>query len=298
VRCTTCGNDNPDEFPFCIECGCRIEAVPLSPSVDDGRRPLYDERRPVYDEGRDPYGQRRPQYDDGRPPYADPRPVYDERRPAYEEPPRRTEPRTARLVLESGLGKSEYSLDAPVVTIGRSRSNDISLDDARVSRHHARIVRDDQGYLLEDLNSRNGTRVDDRAVRDSCLLADGALIQIGDSTFRFVMSAPARSAPAPREAPRDVPRASPQATPRQAPGQDESTPVIFLAPWTPVQCPTCQGLRTMRPIVYGQAVSGRAAQEAARRGDVVLGEGAARPDGPNADCRACGTRVRIVPTSA
>ena len=54
----------------------------------------------------------------------------------------------------------------------------------------------------------------------------------------------------------------------------------------------------MRPIVYGQAAAGRAAQEAAQRGEVVIGDGVARPDGANADCRACGTRVRIVPTSA
>jgi pSer/pThr/pTyr-binding forkhead associated (FHA) protein len=270
----------------------------MGPSVDDGRRAPYDDRRPGYDVDPDPYGQQRPQYPDPRPVYADPRPVYDDRRMPPEQPPRRPEPRSARLILESGLGKGEYPLDAPVVTIGRSKSNDISLDDARVSRHHARIVRDEQGYLLEDLNSRNGTRVDDRAVRDSCVLADGALLQIGDATFRFEMSAPARSTPAPREAPRDIPREPVRGTPRQAPTQDDSTPVIFLAPWAPVQCPSCQGLRTMRPIVYGQAGAGRAAQEAARRGDVVLGDGVARPDGPNADCRACGTRVRIVPTSA
>lgn len=313
MRCPACANDNPDEFPFCIECGARIEAVPFSPYGDDGRRapnddrrPVYDERQPAYDEGRDQYGpqasgydDRRPGYDDRRrPPYDEQRPVYDDRRPPPEEPPRRAEPRSARLILESGLGKTEYPLDAPVVTIGRSRSNDISLDDARVSRHHARIVRDDQGYLVEDLNSRNGTRVDDRAVRDSCELPDGALLQIGDSTFRFVVSSPPRAAPVQREAPRDVRPDPDRVPPRQAPVQEDSTPVIFLAPWAPVQCPNCQGLRTMRPIVYGQAGAGRAAQEAARRGDVVLGEGTARPDGPNADCRACGTRVRIVPTSA
>jgi len=239
--------------------------------------------------------------------YDDRRAEYDDRRSAPDPVPSQAPSRAARLILESGLGKVEYPLDAPVVTIGRSRSNDISLDDARVSRHHARVVRDARGYLLEDLNSRNGTRADERAVRDSCLLEDGAVVQIGDSIFRFVQSAPPRGLPAPRnvgpaheERPvrDDRPPRDEWSSDRQAaPGSGESTPVIFLAPWAPIQCPSCQGLRTMRPIVYGQAAAGRAAQEAARRGDVVLGEGAAKPDGPNADCRACGTRVRIVPTS-
>jgi hypothetical protein len=74
--------------------------------------------------------------------------------------------------------------------------------------------------------------------------------------------------------------------------------VVFHAPWEPLKCPTCQGLRTLRAILYGDAGAGRAAQDAARRGDVALDPGPARPDGPNAECRACGTRVRIVQTSA
>jgi hypothetical protein len=73
-------------------------------------------------------------------------------------------------------------------------------------------------------------------------------------------------------------------------------PEVFVSPWSPVQCPTCQGLKTMRPIVYGQAAQSPGAQAAARRGEVTLGDGPARPDGPNAECRACGTRVRIVST--
>jgi len=301
VRCPACANDNPDEFPFCIECGARIESVRAAPAPYDERQPQYDDRRSPFPDARDPYQGQRQGYDDRYAPYDDqqrpthdaPRPAYDDRRPAYEEPSRQPQPAGGRLILESGLGKAEYSLDAPVVTIGRSRSNDISLDDARVSRHHARIVRDGAGYLLEDLNSRNGTRVDDRPVRDSCALANGALLQIGDSTFRFHLSAPQAPPPA-RGAPHDEPRYAP----RPAPAHNDPVPVIFLAPWAPVQCPTCQGLRTMRPVIYGQAAAGQAAQEAARRGEVVIGEGAGRPDGPNADCRACGTRVRIVPTSA
>jgi len=199
----------------------------------------------------------------------------------------------ARLILESGLGKIEYPLDAPVVTIGRSRSNDISLEDARVSRHHARVVRDGTGYLIEDLNSRNGTRVDDHAVRDSAALSDGAIVRIGDSVFRFTA---APSGPQPlRPAPGPSPFAAPP-SPSPAAPNDRAVPEVFLAPWNPVQCPTCQGLKTMRPIVYGPAAQSPGAQTAAQRGEVSLGDGPPRPTAPNAECRACGTRVRIVTT--
>ena len=196
----------------------------------------------------------------------------------------------ARLILESGLGKIEYPLDAPVVTIGRSRSNDISLEDSRVSRHHARIVRDGRGFLIEDLNSRNGTRVDDRAVRDSTTLTDGAVVRIGDSVFRFSVAPPAVQPPAP------VPGPSPFGGGGYGGQAGAPAPEVFVSPWSPVQCPGCQGLKTMRPIVYGPAAQSPGAQAAARRGEVTLGEGPARPDGPNAECRACGTRVRIVST--
>jgi pSer/pThr/pTyr-binding forkhead associated (FHA) protein len=282
VRCASCGNDNPDEFPFCIECGSRVDAAGPR-QVEPDRRPHHDEYRPAYDDRqgyndqRHGYDQRPPAYDDQRNYQPAPAP---QPRPAPAQP-------GARLILESGLGKQEYPLDAPVVTIGRSRSNDISLDDARVSRHHARIVRDARGYLIEDLNSRNGTRVGDRAVRDSAVLDDGAILKIGDAVFRFVMSGGGH-APTP-------------VLPPDPYRQDQPTgaaPVVFLAPWQPVQCPGCQGHGTMRPIIYGQAATDRAAQEAARRGEVVLGEGTARPDGPNAECRTCGLRVRVVPTSS
>jgi pSer/pThr/pTyr-binding forkhead associated (FHA) protein len=243
-----------------------------------------------------------------------------------------------RLILESGLGKVEYPLNAPVVTIGRSRSNDISLEDARVSRHHARIVRDDRGgYLLEDLNSRNGTRIDDRAVRDNAMLTEGAIVRIGDAVFRFTVGPTATLPPAaaPGPSPFGGPggqgqyggaqqaagpyggppggqgayggpapagggyggQAAPQGGSRGSAGRGgENVPEVFLAPWSPVQCPTCQGIKTMRPIVYGPAAQTPGARTAAQRGEVSLGDGPPRPEAPNAECRTCGTRVRIITT--
>ena len=209
-------------------------------------------------------------------------------------------PGPARLILESGLGKIEYPLDAPVVTIGRSRSNDISLEDSRVSRHHARIVRDGRGFLIEDLNSRNGTRVDDRAVRDSTTLTDGAVVRIGDSVFRFTVAPPSPQQGLPPPGPSPFGGGGGYGGPGGGyggPGGGPGgmpAPQVFVSPRGPVQCPSCQGLKTMRPIVYPPASHTPEVQAAARRGEVSLGEGPPRPDGPNAECRACETRVRLI----
>ena len=212
VRCPACGNENPpeyppDEYPFCIECGAQLGTF---------RPPPQPPRNDVHD----PYAPRPPGPYGGGPPdpyqqQAPPDPYGNARQAPYgpgsgRDALSRRRAGPARLILESGLGKIEYPLDAPVTTIGRSRSNDISLEDARVSRHHARIVRDGRSFLIEDLNSRNGTRVDDRAVRDSATLADGAIVRIGDAVFRFTV-ATASSQPTAR--PRSEPVRRPPARP-------------------------------------------------------------------------------------
>ena len=87
--------------------------------------------------------------------------------------------------LEDGSGRS-FPLSGPVVKVGRDPTNDIVLDDDRqVSRRHAELrLRGDQ-WVLTDLNSRNGTRVNDRAVR-LLPLVDGDRLQVGRATFAFI----------------------------------------------------------------------------------------------------------------
>lgn len=79
----------------------------------------------------------------------------------------------------------QQSQDAPAddaLTIGRSRDNSIVLDDMLVSRKHIRITADDQGLLLEDLGSRNGTYVNGRRVEQTHL-QEGDRIGVGGTTF-------------------------------------------------------------------------------------------------------------------
>ena len=76
----------------------------------------------------------------------------------------------------------EPAADDDSLTLGRARSNSIVLDDMLVSRHHARISADDQGLIIEDLGSRNGTFVNGRRVQTT-RLHEGDRIGIGASTF-------------------------------------------------------------------------------------------------------------------
>lgn len=74
-----------------------------------------------------------------------------------------------------------YALDSPLVTIGRDLNNDIVLSDVQVSRFHLRVVRQEAGYRLEDLNTLNGTFIDDARVKDPIALHSGQQIRLGTS---------------------------------------------------------------------------------------------------------------------
>jgi pSer/pThr/pTyr-binding forkhead associated (FHA) protein len=81
------------------------------------------------------------------------------------------------------LGK-RYELQDPVVSIGRSRDNDIVLSSDCVSRQHVRIEKRDGDYFGIDLRSTNGTFVNDEAVpfRERRLVP-GDLLKVGDTIF-------------------------------------------------------------------------------------------------------------------
>ncbi|MBH0776500.1 BTAD domain-containing putative transcriptional regulator [Nocardia bovistercoris] len=72
--------------------------------------------------------------------------------------------------------------------IGRLRDNDITLDDGRVSRHHAVVVDTGLAYVVKDLMSSNGVYVDDQRVIDSMALGDGAVLRIGDTELIFELA--------------------------------------------------------------------------------------------------------------
>lgn len=91
-----------------------------------------------------------------------------------------------RLVPEIPLpGASELSVSKSQTTIGRSRQNDLCLDDQSVSRHHATLLLTDAGYVLKDNDSTHGTMVNGQRIA-SRTLEENDLIDVGIYRFRFV----------------------------------------------------------------------------------------------------------------
>jgi DNA-binding winged helix-turn-helix (wHTH) protein len=63
--------------------------------------------------------------------------------------------------------------------IGRDPASIVVLDSPRVSRHHARIVVTEDRVVLEDLGSKNGTRLNRQPLEESTVLSDGDVIELG-----------------------------------------------------------------------------------------------------------------------
>lgn len=86
------------------------------------------------------------------------------------------------LVTADG-SRVQIALDP--ITIGRHPDCDVVLNDQEVSRQHAEVRRDEDGFLLVDLGSLNGTKVNGAGTKTPRRLEDGDTITIGAHTIRF-----------------------------------------------------------------------------------------------------------------
>ena len=89
----------------------------------------------------------------------------------------------AQLIFEKGV-LSPYTLNKIITTIGRNESNDIVLDDAKVSSFHGNILSREDGYHVLDMKSRNGIKVNGVLI-ESSPLKTGDKIEFGDQLLRF-----------------------------------------------------------------------------------------------------------------
>ncbi len=93
--------------------------------------------------------------------------------------------RKSKLVIISGpdAGK-EYELNKPRVIGGRSIINEIPLTDKAVSGSHFEITGEDDGYMLRDLGSTNGTHVGELRIME-VFLKPGTTFRVGHTELRF-----------------------------------------------------------------------------------------------------------------
>ena len=91
------------------------------------------------------------------------------------------------LVVRAGGGRAgeTFPLEGDRLVIGRSPDCEVFLDDVTVSRSHAAVVRDGDGYAIEDQGSLNGTYVNRRRV-DRARLDDGDEVQIGKYRMTYL----------------------------------------------------------------------------------------------------------------
>ena len=135
-------------------------------------------------------------------------------------------PERYRLVMNAGPNPGKvFELTMDSMSIGREAGSDIVIQDAELSRNHARISRRGGAFVLEDLGSTNGTFVNRQRVMSPRTLAPGDEIGLGENvvvTFQgegaaATVVAPPRQAapPAPQYAPPPAPPAAPAAPPRK-----------------------------------------------------------------------------------
>jgi ABC transport system ATP-binding/permease protein len=89
------------------------------------------------------------------------------------------------FVLTTNLAGMEFRLDRASLVIGRTEENDIILNHASISRHHAKVVRDGDRYTVVDLQSANGVRVAGESY-ERVDVQPGDIVELGHVKLRFV----------------------------------------------------------------------------------------------------------------
>lgn len=86
-------------------------------------------------------------------------------------------------IIEPKHRERVFRLHRKPVVIGRGREADITVRDTKVSRQHIRIELDEGHVMIRDLNSQNGTKVNDRTIQEAEVIP-GNEITIGRTTIR------------------------------------------------------------------------------------------------------------------
>jgi len=86
-----------------------------------------------------------------------------------------------QLIMRTGpTPGAAYTLEGDQMTIGRDSTNEITINDAEISRRHARLTFQGGKYVLEDLGSTNGTFVNGQRLAGPRVLKTGEVVSFGE----------------------------------------------------------------------------------------------------------------------
>src|SRR5437868_1874476 len=86
-----------------------------------------------------------------------------------------------KLIIEDDEGrKTIVPFARDEISIGRLEGNTIRLTERNVSRHHAKLVKESNAIVIEDLGSANGIRINGERIDKRSPIRDGDIIEIGD----------------------------------------------------------------------------------------------------------------------
>jgi pSer/pThr/pTyr-binding forkhead associated (FHA) protein len=150
--CNQCGHRNPPDSNFCSSCGSALDNLDDRTITFAAVDPLQDAAG-LADDVVVPVG----------------------------EIPRGTGVLIVRAGAQAG---ARFTLDRDLTRLGRHPDSEISLDDITVSRRHAEVERTDNGYVVRDAGSLNGTYLNAERIDDEVVLHQGDELQVGK--FRLV----------------------------------------------------------------------------------------------------------------
>jgi FHA domain len=146
-----------------------------------------------------------------------------------------------QFVMRSGpTPGATFSLEGDQLIVGRDSSSAVAINDAEISRKHARLMFQGGKYVLEDLGSTNGTFVNGQRVTSPVVLKSGDVVSFGEQIVLMyealsadagaTMAASRRSVPPPAPAPVQAAPPPPQqyyTPPIQPVKKTNTTPILI-----------------------------------------------------------------------
>ena len=92
--------------------------------------------------------------------------------------------RKCKFIIERAGRQRERIFDQSLITLGAIDDNDLVLNEETVSRYHGKVVQEEDGYVLVDLGSTNGTFINGVRIREA-YLKSGCTVQLGKMELKF-----------------------------------------------------------------------------------------------------------------